>query len=154
MLMHPQLNILLLLCEEALATCELFRTRTSMDEDGMFFFEITARLCNIWAAEDVRGAPVCIDKDGAYYWYMADDRSVQRRLEYFPTHLFTAQLQYTKNFLPASTKSWALSCPDPAKWLPCVIVLSLLALDVTNFAGLQFGRGDDQFRNIVETQQT
>jgi hypothetical protein len=29
-----QVNILLLLCEEALGTCDLFRTRTSMDEDG------------------------------------------------------------------------------------------------------------------------
>ena len=89
--MHLQLNILLLLCEEALATCELFRTRTSMDEDGVlcdvFIHDVTACLCNISAAGDVRGAPVCIDKDGAYYWYMADDRSVQRPHEYFPTHL-------------------------------------------------------------------
>jgi hypothetical protein len=32
--LHPQVNILLFLCEEALGTCDLFRTRTSMDEDG------------------------------------------------------------------------------------------------------------------------
>jgi hypothetical protein len=91
-----QLSMLLLLCEEALATCDLFRTRTSMDEDGVFcgifIHDVTACLCNISAAGDVRGAPVCIDKDGAYYWYMADDRSVQRPHECFPTHLATLQL--------------------------------------------------------------
>jgi hypothetical protein len=32
--LYPQINILLLLCEEALGACDLFRTRTQMDEDG------------------------------------------------------------------------------------------------------------------------
>jgi hypothetical protein len=66
-----------------------------------------------------------------------------------------AQLQYTKKFLPALTKNWARLCLDPAKWLPCVLFhLVYLLLDVTNFAGVQFRRGYDQPRNIVEKKQT
>jgi hypothetical protein len=68
--------MLLLLCEEALGTCELFRSRTSMDEDGNSCSRINSHVFNTAVAEDVRGVPICIDKEGAYYWYMADDRSV------------------------------------------------------------------------------
>ncbi len=77
---HSQVKMLLLLCEEAVGSCEVFRTRTSMDEDGASFIPSLCLLlqhvfCNARAsAEEVRGVPICVDKDGAYYWYMADDR--------------------------------------------------------------------------------
>ena len=81
----------------------MFRSRTAMDEDGTscsqlhsnFFFRDTA------AAEDVRGVPVCVDKDGAYFWYMADDRSdFAAYCNLSPLTLVPARLRYTKKSLP------------------------------------------------------
>jgi len=74
-----------------------------MDEDGTSCSQLHSNyfFCDAAAAEDVRGVPVCVDKDGAYFWYMADDRSdFAAYCNLAPLTLVPARLRYTKKSLP------------------------------------------------------